>query len=49
MIDIKRPTEHPTGWMAFVRAYKEAHPGAILDYKVLMQLYIKGVKANEAP
>lgn len=42
MIEIKRKNESPTGWVAFVEAYKAAHPGAILDYKVLMQLYIKG-------
>ena len=33
---------NPTGWMAFVAAYKAKHPTAIFDYKVLMQLYIRG-------
>lgn len=32
----------PGGWMEFVAAHKAAHPTAILDYKVLMQLYIRG-------
>lgn len=32
----------PGGWMLFVRAFKEKHPDAILDYKVLMQMYIRG-------
>lgn len=31
----------PGGWMDFVAKYKEAHPGVILDYKVLMQLYLR--------
>lgn len=39
---MKEVKNHPTGWMAFVAAYKAAHPTAILDYKVLMQLYIRG-------
>ncbi|QYW06704.1 hypothetical protein uav_173 [Pseudomonas phage UAVern] len=30
--------------MAFVASYKAAHPDAILDYKALMQLYIRGQK-----
>lgn len=42
MIDIKRKTESPTGWTAYVAAFKEANPGAIIDYKVLMQMYIRG-------
>lgn len=36
--------ESPTGWTAYVRAFKEANPEVIIDYKVLMQQYIKGVK-----
>jgi hypothetical protein len=44
MITIKRNNENPTGWTAYVAAYKAAHPDAIIDYKVLMQQYIKGVK-----
>jgi hypothetical protein len=43
MIEIKRNNENPTGWTAYVAAYKAAHPDAIIDYKVLMQQYIKGV------
>lgn len=31
-----------TGWLAFVRTYKEKYPDAVLDYKTLMQKYIKG-------
>lgn len=34
--------ESPTGWTAYVRAYKEKHPEAVIDYKTLMQSYIKG-------
>jgi hypothetical protein len=36
--------ESPTGWTAYVRAYKEKYPEALIDYKALMQQYIKGVK-----
>jgi hypothetical protein len=36
--------ENPTGWAAFVRNYKEKYPDAVLDYKTLMQKYIKGEK-----
>lgn len=46
MITIKRNNENPTGWTAYVAAYKAAHPDKLLtaaDYKVLMQQYIKGV------
>lgn len=32
----------PGGWMAFVRAFRQENPTAILDYKVLMQQYIRG-------
>lgn len=35
--------DSPTGWAAYVAAYKAKHPEAIIDYKVLMQQYIKGV------
>jgi hypothetical protein len=38
-----KSNENPTGWTAYVAAYKAAHPDAIIDYKVLMQQYIKGV------
>jgi hypothetical protein len=34
--------ESPTGWMAYIRKYKEKHPDVVIDYKVLMQKYIKG-------
>lgn len=34
--------DNPTGWMAYVAAYKAKYPTAILDYKVLMQFYIRG-------
>ena len=42
MIDIKRKNESPAGWTAYVAAYKAAHPDAIIDYKMLMQQYIRG-------
>jgi hypothetical protein len=50
-IDVTRKSnENPTGWTAYVAAYKAAHPDAIIDgqlppatYKALMQQYIKGV------
>jgi len=32
------------GWMWYVAQVKAANPTAIIDYKVLMQQYIKGVK-----
>lgn len=34
--------DSPNGWVAYVRAYKEAHPDEVIDYKILMQQYIKG-------
>lgn len=39
--------ESPTGWTAFVRKWKEKYPDAILDYKVMMQIYIKGNRLDE--
>lgn len=39
-----RVVDSSTGWMAYVRATKEKYPEAIIDYKVLMQQYIRGVK-----
>jgi hypothetical protein len=33
-----------TGWTAYVEAFKAKHPTAIIDYKVLLTQYIKGVK-----
>ena len=41
MITIKK-SESPTGWTAYVAAYKAKHPDAIIDYKELMKQYIKG-------
>ncbi|AMR57908.1 hypothetical protein vB_PsyM_KIL5_0008 [Pseudomonas phage vB_PsyM_KIL5] len=32
------------GWSWWITAYKNAHPEEVLDYKVLMQKYIKGEK-----
>lgn len=45
MIDIKRNNENPTGWTAYVRAYKEKYPerAESIDYKALMKDYIGGV------
>lgn len=34
--------ENPTGWMAYVRKYRELHPEQEINYKELMQKYIKG-------
>lgn len=34
--------ENPTGWVAYVRNFKEKHPDVVIDYKTLMQKYIKG-------
>lgn len=37
--------ENPTGWVAYVRNFKEKYPDVTLlaaDYKILMQKYIKG-------
>jgi hypothetical protein len=39
--------ESPTGWTAYVRAYKEKHPDVIVDYKELMKQYIKGIRLDE--
>lgn len=36
--------ESPTGWMAYVRKYKELHPEATIDYKELLKQYIGGIK-----
>ena len=32
------------GWMWYVQQYKDKHPGESIDYKALMQKYIKGEK-----
>lgn len=37
----------PNGWMAYVAAYRIAHPEEVIDYKALLQQYIKGVKIDE--
>jgi len=34
------------GWMAYVQAFKAANPTAIIDYKMLMQQYIRGRKTD---
>lgn len=34
--------DNPTGWVAYVRNFKEKHPDVVIDYKQLMQKYIKG-------
>lgn len=34
--------ENPTGWVAYVRNFKEKYPDVVIDYKQLMQKYIKG-------
>ena len=31
----------PTGWMAYVAEYKSLYPDKMIDYKTLMQEYIK--------
>lgn len=41
-VNVTKKNENPTGWMAYVAAFKAANPTAIIDYKVLMQQYIKG-------
>lgn len=38
------PAETIGGWMWYVRQFKEKHPTAIIDYKILLQQYMKGVK-----
>lgn len=35
--------DSPTGWTAYVRAYKEKYPDVVINFKVLMQQYINGV------
>jgi hypothetical protein len=42
-----RVVDSSTGWMAYVRAYKEAYPEEVINYKTLMQQYIKGVSLQE--
>lgn len=39
-----KSNENPTGWTAYVAAFKAANPDAIIDYKMLMQQYIRGTK-----
>lgn len=34
------------GWTWWCEQYKLAHPGEVLDYKAMMQKYIKGEKPN---
>lgn len=35
--------DNPTGWVVYVRKWKEKHPDQEPNYKELMQQYIKGV------
>lgn len=43
MITIKS-NESKTGWTAYVKAFKEKYgQDVLIDYKVLMQQYIKGI------
>lgn len=39
---MKETKNTPGGWMDFVARAKASNPGAIFDYKVLMQFYIRG-------
>jgi hypothetical protein len=34
--------DSPTGWVAYCRNFKEKYPDVVIDYKQLMQKYIKG-------
>jgi hypothetical protein len=36
--------ENPTGWMAYVRKWRELNPDTEANYKELLQQYIKGEK-----
>lgn len=38
---MKAIVDSPTGWMAYVRAFQVANPTAIIDYKALLQQYIR--------
>lgn len=38
------PKDTVGGWSWYVAQYKEKHPDEVIDYKVLLQQYIKGVK-----
>jgi hypothetical protein len=39
--------ENPTGWTAYVTTFKARNPDTPIDYKTLMQQYIKGVKLED--
>lgn len=34
------------GWTAYIREWKAKHPDTVIDYKALLQQYIKGVKIS---
>jgi hypothetical protein len=38
----------PTGWMAYVAEYKALYPDKKIDYKTLMQEYIKTRQNKES-
>ncbi|QNR53791.1 hypothetical protein phiK7A1_001c [Pseudomonas phage phiK7A1] len=41
------PVETVGGWTWYVAQWKEKHPDTKVDYKALLQQYIKGVKLHE--
>lgn len=41
-------TETTGGWTWYVRMFKEKHPNAVIDYKVLLSQYIKGISYDVA-
>lgn len=38
------PKETEGGWMEYVRLWREKHPDTSVDYKALLQQYIRGAK-----
>ncbi|QNO00022.1 hypothetical protein phiPsa267_005 [Pseudomonas phage phiPsa267] len=39
--------ENPTGWMAYIRKWREKFPLEEPNYKALLQQYIKGIRLDD--
>lgn len=42
------PKETEGGWMEYVRLWREKNPDGVVDYKALLQQYIKGIRHDVA-
>lgn len=48
MNPVKAAIETVGGWTWYIKMFKETHPEVVVDYKTLLQQYIKGIPYQEA-